>query len=74
MQLVISDPKSAKAYSKKIEDLNAFLNKKIGESVEVEAPAGKIVYEIIDNAVDEHLAGFCSKVKVVKFKILVSAS
>ena len=33
MQLVISDPKSAKAYSKKIEDLNAFLNKKIGESV-----------------------------------------
>jgi len=33
MQVVISDPKSTKAYSKKIEDSKAFLSKKIGDSV-----------------------------------------
>ena len=42
MQLVISDPKSAKAYSKKIEDLNAFLNKKIGESVSLKHWIGRV--------------------------------
>lgn len=24
-----------------------------------------LIYEIVDNAVDEHLAGFCSKIKVI---------
>ena len=33
MQVVLSDPKTSKAYSKKIEDIGAFLNKKIGETV-----------------------------------------
>ena len=33
MNIVISDPKTKKAYSKKIEDPKPFLNKKIGETI-----------------------------------------
>jgi len=44
MQLVISDPKSAKAYSKVIEDSKAFNGKKVGDSVSLSA-AGLEGYE-----------------------------
>ncbi len=37
MQLSISDPKSGKAYSKKIEEAGIFLNKKLGEAIELSA-------------------------------------
>ncbi len=37
MQLSISDPKSGKAYSKKIEEAGIFLNKKLGETIELSA-------------------------------------
>jgi small subunit ribosomal protein S6e len=36
LKLVISDPKEGKAYSKKVEDAGAFLNKKIGQEVSLE--------------------------------------
>ena len=37
MQLSISDPKSGKAYSKKIEEAGIFLNKKLGDTIELSA-------------------------------------
>ncbi len=37
MQLVISNPKTSKAYSKKIEDTAAFMNKRIGEAVSLDS-------------------------------------
>lgn len=44
MQLVISDPKSAKAYSKKIEDSKAFEGKKVGDTISLSS-AGLEGYE-----------------------------
>jgi small subunit ribosomal protein S6e len=35
MNLVISDPKTGNGYSKKLEDIGMFLNKKLGEEVEL---------------------------------------
>ncbi|MEW6295449.1 MAG: 30S ribosomal protein S6e [Candidatus Diapherotrites archaeon] len=37
MQLVLSDPKTGKAYSKKIESPALFLNKKIGEEIKLDS-------------------------------------
>lgn len=37
MKLVISEPKTGKAYSKKIESVDALINKKIGDEVQLDA-------------------------------------
>jgi len=37
MDLVISDPQSGKAYSKRLEDIGLFKNKKIGEQVQLDS-------------------------------------
>ena len=37
MNIVLSDPKTGKAYSKKLEEASAFFNKRIGEIVKLES-------------------------------------
>ena len=45
-KFVINDTKTGKSYQKTLEE-NPYLNKKVGEKVEVSAPAGKVVYTVM---------------------------